>query len=102
MHDRISRVMAAADTNGGHIFICLFVIGIGALFCSLKIPKGEDLIVAGAATLFQSMRGKGAENHDVGAPQTGVRIGSPITQESTTQRVVQESRTQLTEPGSGG
>jgi hypothetical protein len=64
MPDRwFPRLVATLDTSGGHMLICLFVIGLGALFASIKLPKGEDLIVAGAATLFQAMRGRGSENH---------------------------------------
>ena len=74
MPDRFARFCATIDTSGGHIQVCLCVILLGGLFALLKIPKAEDLIVAGASTLFLAMRGRGAENHDYGAPQTGAVI----------------------------
>jgi hypothetical protein len=45
------------DTAGGHIMVCLALIGIGAGFYVLKIPKAEDLIVGATGVLFAAMRG---------------------------------------------
>ena len=49
--------LAALDSPGGHIAVCLAVVVLGAVFCALQIPKGEDLIVGGASALFACMRG---------------------------------------------
>lgn len=89
-----ARFVASLDTPGAHMLICLTVICLGAAFYALRIPKGEDLIVAGAATLFQAMRGKGAENHDTRAPQRGPRIDGGGESSSSTEVVtVQKSET---------
>lgn len=48
--------LSALDSPGGHIAVCLVVVVLGAVFCSLQIPKGEDLIVGGASALFAVMR----------------------------------------------
>ena len=77
MPDRFARTVASIDTAGGHLIVCLIVILIGAAFCALKIPKGEDLIMAGSGALFMSMRGRGALNNDTDAPQQGARIPAP-------------------------
>jgi hypothetical protein len=59
----MARLVSTIDTPGGHMLVCLLVILLGAAFAWLKLPKSEDLIVAGSATLFQAMRGRGSENH---------------------------------------
>ena len=74
MSDRFARTMASIDTPGGHSVICLLVILIGASFCLLKVPKGEDLILMASGALFAALRGKGALNHDTDSPQEGPRI----------------------------
>lgn len=75
MKDRFfSRFVTQIDTPGGHMLICLFVICLGATFTALRLPKGEDLIVAGAATLFQAMRGRGAENHLPGPGKSSLTV----------------------------
>ena len=71
MPDRFSRTMATLDTSGGHILVSFVAILLGALLSMLRIPKSEDLIVAGTTGLFLSMRGRGAENHDYNSPQAG-------------------------------
>ena len=71
MNDRFSLLVATLDTPGGHMLMCLLVILVGAGFALLKIPKAEDLIIAGSGALFISMRGRGSENHDSG------RLASP-------------------------
>jgi hypothetical protein len=38
---------------------------------------GRALIYMFAGAMVQAMRGKGAENHDLGAPQAGARIPAP-------------------------
>ncbi len=80
MPDRFARTVASIDTPGGHSIICLLVILIGAAFCLLKIPKGEDLILMASGALFAALRGKGALNHDTNAPQAGPVI-QPIESE---------------------
>jgi hypothetical protein len=77
MPDRFARTAATLDTPGGHMMLCLFVLFLGAGFCLAKVPKGEDLILMAAGALFGALRGKGAENHDIGSPQAGARIPAP-------------------------
>lgn len=57
-----ARFVTVLDTPGGHMLVCVFIILLGAVLYHLKVPKGEDLMVAGAATLFQAMRGHGSDN----------------------------------------
>lgn len=52
------------DTPGGHILVCLLVIALGAGFCALRIPKGEDLIVGGSSVLFMAMRAAKSHGKD--------------------------------------
>lgn len=47
----------AFDSHGGHILICIFLLGIGALFIKLGIPKGDDIIVFSLGVLARSMYG---------------------------------------------
>ena len=49
--------LSALDTPGGHILVCMALIGIGALFHACGVPKAEDLIVGATAALFAAMRG---------------------------------------------
>ena len=75
--DRFSRFVASIDTPGGHVIVCLIVMVFGFVACKLGIAKeGGELITGGAAALFLSMRGRGSENHDLGAPQSGLVLPS--------------------------
>jgi hypothetical protein len=62
------------DTNGGHIVVCLLLLVVGAAFCVLKIPKGEDVIVAAMAILARSMMG--GKSADLPDPELTVRTTS--------------------------
>ena len=54
--------LEALDTPGGHMLVCLLVVLIGAAFCRVAIPKGEDLIIGGSGALFMAMRGRRTDN----------------------------------------
>ena len=71
MVSALSRLVAIIDTNGGHALISLVLIGLATVMLWLKIPKGDELFVAATTALFYSFRGRGAENHDLGAPNNG-------------------------------
>ena len=71
MPDRFARTVASLDTPGGQMIVCLIVILIGIACSVAHVSKGEDLIPLGAGGLFLAMKGKGAINHDTGAPQAG-------------------------------
>lgn len=55
------------------MIICtiLILIGIVAFLLPFKASEeiGRYLVIGAAAVIFAAMRGKGAENHDAGAPQ---------------------------------
>lgn len=45
------------DSPGGHIFVCLVLILLGAGFAWLKLPKAEDIYIGAVMVLFAAMRG---------------------------------------------
>jgi hypothetical protein len=55
----LRSILDAIDTPGGHIIVCILLIGIGAGMWKLGMPKGDDLIVGATGVLFAAMRGAG-------------------------------------------
>lgn len=53
---------SSIDTPSGHIVCGFLLILIGAGFYLAKIPKGEDILVAGATVVTVAMKGLGAKN----------------------------------------
>lgn len=54
---RWDKVVANVDTPGGHILVCLLLIGIGVVLLKVGIAKGEDLIVGATSVLWAAFRG---------------------------------------------
>ena len=58
------------DTPGGHILICLLLIGIAAGMWMCHVPKSDDLMVGAMSVLFGSMRGRGGSGPEKDVPST--------------------------------
>lgn len=60
---------AAIDTPGGHIVVCFFLIGVGAMFHRAGLPTQGDLVFGQAtAVIFKAMVGQNGGRVTVTAP----------------------------------
>jgi len=48
----------ALDTPGGHIVICIALLGVAALFVKLNVPPEHPVVVFALGVLARSMMGK--------------------------------------------
>jgi hypothetical protein len=73
--DRFARIVASIDTPGGQALLYLLAMLIAVGVGQLNINEfGRALIYIFEGAMINSLRGKGAENHNFESPQVGPRI----------------------------
>lgn len=62
------RFCAALDTPGGHMLAGFGLIVSGFIGTSLKVPKAEDMVIAGITVITMGARGQNGKGTGVQPP----------------------------------